>query len=125
MVTYCLHFNREISVLIPAFVEAFKFHFPQKIKAPTSATFFSHILQDPVIFSSTLRANLDPEGKCSDESIWRALELAHLKQLVSNLDEGLQYEVAEGGDNFRYGNGLWNDPSRRIREYVAYLLFFP
>lgn len=58
--------------------------------------------QDPVLFSGSLRVNLDPVGQYSDESIWRALELAHLKSYISSLAVGLQYEVTEGGDNFRY-----------------------
>lgn len=57
--------------------------------------------QDPVLFSGSLRINLDPVGLYSDESIWRALELAHLKTYISSLNSGLQHEVTEGGDNFR------------------------
>lgn len=46
--------------------------------------------------------NLDPTEKHTDESIWRALELANLKKYVSNLESGLDYRVTEGGSNFRY-----------------------
>lgn len=45
--------------------------------------------------------NLDPFDKFSDEDIWRVLELSHLKEFVSSLQEGLQHEVAEGGENLR------------------------
>jgi ABC-type multidrug transport system fused ATPase/permease subunit len=37
------------------------------------------IPQDPVLFSSTLRFNLDPFNKFSDSQLWSALEMAHLK----------------------------------------------
>ncbi len=29
--------------------------------------------QEPMIFSGTLRENLDPAGKCSDREMWEAL----------------------------------------------------
>ncbi|XP_040905275.1 canalicular multispecific organic anion transporter 1 [Toxotes jaculatrix] len=61
------------------------------------------IPQDPVLFSGTLRMNLDPFDKFSDEDIWRVLELSHLKDYVSGLQEGLQHEVAEGGENLSVG----------------------
>jgi ATP-binding cassette subfamily C (CFTR/MRP) protein 2 len=58
-------------------------------------------LQDPILFSGNLRMNLDPFNKYSDEEIWRALELAHLKSFVAGLQLGLLHEVTEGGDNLR------------------------
>uniref|UniRef100_A0A8D8XGU9 ABC-type glutathione-S-conjugate transporter n=2 Tax=Cacopsylla melanoneura TaxID=428564 RepID=A0A8D8XGU9_9HEMI len=61
------------------------------------------IPQDPVLFSGTLRLNLDPVGESSDEAIWKALELAHLKTFVSNLPARLQHEVSEGGENLSVG----------------------
>lgn len=57
--------------------------------------------QDPILFSGNLRMNLDPFNKYSDEEIWRALELAHLKSFVAGLQLGLLHEVTEGGDNLR------------------------
>uniref|UniRef100_A0A669ERU9 Canalicular multispecific organic anion transporter 1 n=1 Tax=Oreochromis niloticus TaxID=8128 RepID=A0A669ERU9_ORENI len=61
------------------------------------------IPQDPVLFSGSLRMNLDPFDKFSDEEIWRVLELSHLNSYVSGLQEGLQHEVAEGGENLSVG----------------------
>nr|XP_003409027.1 canalicular multispecific organic anion transporter 1 [Loxodonta africana] len=61
------------------------------------------IPQDPILFSGTLRMNLDPFNNYSDEEIWKALELAHLKSFVAGLQLGLSYEVTEAGDNLSIG----------------------
>ncbi|KAK2714884.1 hypothetical protein QYM36_009173 [Artemia franciscana] len=61
------------------------------------------IPQDPVLFSGTLRMNLDPFKQHTDEDIWRALELAHLKTFALTLSAGLQHEVSEGGENLSVG----------------------
>ncbi|KAL4216369.1 hypothetical protein ACF0H5_024096 [Mactra antiquata] len=59
--------------------------------------------QDPVIFSGTLRSNLDPFLRYNDESIWYAIECAHLKDFVTGLEDGLDYECGEGGQNLSVG----------------------
>lgn len=58
--------------------------------------------QDPVLFSGSLRMNLDPFDAYSDEEVWNALELAHLKHFVSELPDKLNHECSEGGENLRY-----------------------
>lgn len=61
------------------------------------------IPQDPILFSGSLRMNLDPFGTHSDDDLWRALELAHLKSFVGSLPAGLSFEVSEGGENMSVG----------------------
>lgn len=61
------------------------------------------IPQDPVLFSGSLRMNLDPFDAYSDEEVWSALELAHLKHFVSGLPDKLNYECSEGGENLSLG----------------------
>ncbi|XP_021917145.1 multidrug resistance-associated protein 1 isoform X2 [Zootermopsis nevadensis] len=61
------------------------------------------IPQDPVLFSGTLRVNLDPFGSCSDSDIWLALEHAHLKAFVKALPDSLEHSVSEGGENLSVG----------------------
>nr|CAD7427425.1 unnamed protein product [Timema monikensis] len=59
--------------------------------------------KDPVLFSGTLRQNLDPFGHLSDEDVWAALEHAHLKAFVKGLPAGLNHQVTEGGENLSVG----------------------
>uniref|UniRef100_A0A0P6JV06 Multidrug resistance-associated protein 1 n=1 Tax=Heterocephalus glaber TaxID=10181 RepID=A0A0P6JV06_HETGA len=61
------------------------------------------IPQDPVLFSGSLRMNLDPFAQYSDDEVWTALELAHLKGFVSGLPDKLNHECAEGGENLSIG----------------------
>ena len=42
-------------------------------------------------------------GDYSDDELWKALELAHLKDYASNLETGLLHEIAEGGENLSVG----------------------
>ncbi|XP_029363822.1 multidrug resistance-associated protein 1 isoform X3 [Echeneis naucrates] len=61
------------------------------------------IPQDPVLFSGSLRMNLDPFDNYDDDDVWRALELSHLKTFVSGLPDGLSHECSEGGENLSVG----------------------
>ncbi|KAJ3318494.1 hypothetical protein HDV06_000427 [Boothiomyces sp. JEL0866] len=63
----------------------------------------SIIPQDPVLFCGSVRYNLDPFDEHSDFEVWDALEKAHLKVLVSSFENGLMYEVSQGGANFSVG----------------------
>ena len=60
-------------------------------------------IKEPVLFSGTLRINLDPlQDYLDNEKIWKALENAHLKQFVLGLKDQLDFECNEGGENLRY-----------------------
>lgn len=61
------------------------------------------IPQDPVLFSGTLRMNIDPFSAYTDEEIWTALEHSHLKAFVKGTATGLSHEIAEGGENLSIG----------------------
>ncbi|XP_056642945.1 probable multidrug resistance-associated protein lethal(2)03659 [Diorhabda sublineata] len=63
----------------------------------------SIIPQEPVLFSGTLRNNLDPFDEYKDEILWNALEEVELKRAVDELPAGLDSKMAEGGSNFSVG----------------------
>ncbi|XP_061984251.1 ABC transporter C family member 12-like [Populus nigra] len=63
----------------------------------------SIIPQSPVLFSGTVRFNLDPFSEHNDADLWEALERAHLKDAVRNSSFGLDAQVYEGGESFSVG----------------------
>lgn len=63
----------------------------------------SVLRQDPVVFSGTIRKNLDPLGKHSDAVLWAALEAVQLKQLVETLQGKLSYTLTNSGMNLSVG----------------------
>uniref|UniRef100_A0A672V8G3 ATP binding cassette subfamily C member 9 n=1 Tax=Strigops habroptila TaxID=2489341 RepID=A0A672V8G3_STRHB len=74
-----------------------------KLPLHTLRSRLSIILQDPILFSGSIRFNLDPECKCTDDRLWEALEIAQLKNMVKSLPGGLDAMVTEGGENFSVG----------------------
>lgn len=63
----------------------------------------SIIPQEPVLFSGTMRYNLDPFDEYPDEKLWGALEEVKLKDAIAELPAGLQSKISEGGGNFSVG----------------------
>nr|CAD7200150.1 unnamed protein product [Timema douglasi] len=85
----------------------------------------SIIPQEPVLFSGTMRKNLDPFDEYSDEVLWQSLEeriivpltyffdapipvydfssQVELKEAVVDLPSGLSSVMSEGGSNFSVG----------------------
>ncbi len=63
----------------------------------------SIIPQDPVLFSGSVRYNLDPCDDYADADLWTALDQVQLKTMVQQMPAQLSEEVAEGGSNFSVG----------------------
>ena len=65
----------------------------------------SIIPQDPVLFSGSLRKNLDPFDVDYDENkLWNALEAVKLKEYVIAMgSNGLDCVINEGGSNLSVG----------------------
>lgn len=61
------------------------------------------IPQDPVMFSASVRFNLDPFNLCSDTEVWDVLESVHMKDFIAGLPAKLEEMVSEGGSNFSAG----------------------
>jgi ABC-type multidrug transport system fused ATPase/permease subunit len=80
------------------------------------------IPQDPVMFSATVRFNLDPFDECDDEQVWQVLDDVNMKEHVLTLPNKLQELVAEGGDNFSAGQRQVRIRCSRKEAILRYLL---
>lgn len=81
----------------------------QRLRLPELRRGLAIIPQDPVLYSGTLRDNVDPFGEYSDEAIWTALRHVHLADTVADkrggsaAAGGLAFRVSEGGENLSVG----------------------
>ncbi|CAH0557527.1 unnamed protein product [Brassicogethes aeneus] len=57
------------------------------------------IPQEPILFSGTIRSNIDPMNSYSDSEIWDALEKVQLRKSVESLD----FEISNRGSSFSSG----------------------
>uniref|UniRef100_A0A803TE13 Multidrug resistance-associated protein 4 n=1 Tax=Anolis carolinensis TaxID=28377 RepID=A0A803TE13_ANOCA len=63
----------------------------------------SIIPQEPVLFTGSMRRNLDPFDEYTDEELWSSLEEVQLKETIEELPNKLETQLAESGSNFSVG----------------------
>uniref|UniRef100_A0A7S1MGY5 ATP-dependent transporter ycf16 n=1 Tax=Alexandrium catenella TaxID=2925 RepID=A0A7S1MGY5_ALECA len=78
--------------------------------------------QDPVLFSGSLKYNLDPFGQYSDGRLWKALALTHMTDIVKGWDAKLNFQVAEEGSNLSFGQRQLICLARMVLRQPALLL---
>jgi len=61
------------------------------------------IPQNPVLFSGTIKSNMDPFDEYTTGEIWKALEQCSMKDAVEAMPGQLEAAVAEGGQNLSNG----------------------
>ncbi|KAI8612768.1 P-loop containing nucleoside triphosphate hydrolase protein [Chytriomyces sp. MP71] len=59
--------------------------------------------QEPILFASSIRENLDPFGIYADDLIWSVLEKVRMKAWAKGLPERLEAPISEGGSNLSVG----------------------
>ncbi len=55
------------------------------------------VLQQPILFNDTLRHNLTLGSHHDELSIWRALEVAQMQDVINKLDRGLETQIGRNG----------------------------
>jgi ABC-type multidrug transport system fused ATPase/permease subunit len=78
--------------------------------------------QDPVVFSGTIRANLDPFDEYTDNALWRVLADVKLDAFVQESEAGLLCPVKQDGENLSFGQRQLLCIARMILRQPALLL---
>ncbi|AIW14023.1 ABC transporter ATP-binding protein [Vibrio tubiashii] len=55
------------------------------------------VLQQPILFNDTLRHNLTLGSTYDDLHLWRALEIAQMQDVISQLSDGLETQIGRSG----------------------------
>ncbi|XP_053212745.1 ATP-binding cassette sub-family C member 4-like [Panonychus citri] len=63
----------------------------------------SIIPQDPLLFTGTIRSNLDPLDEYTEDFIWSTLKAVNLSRTIESMPGGLDAIVTQGGSNLSLG----------------------
>lgn len=74
-----------------------------KIPHLTLRESISIVPQDPIIFTGTVRFNLDPKGSCSDDELFHVLKRAHILEYINSLPGKLDHRLEGGGVQLSVG----------------------
>ena len=74
-----------------------------RVPLPTLRSRLAIIPQDPVLFTGTLRSNLDPTDAHTDEELWRSLSQAGIEAAMAEHAFGLKRPIEERGGNLSMG----------------------
>jgi len=61
------------------------------------------VAQDPILFSGTLRYNLDPTGTHKEAELWESLEAVQMREYVEGQPDKLNMPITKGGENLSVG----------------------
>ena len=61
------------------------------------------IPQEPVLFTGTIRSNLDPFNEHEDHKLWKVLEDIQLNKKIEEMNQGLNAPITDSGSNFSVG----------------------
>lgn len=73
------------------------------IKVSSLRKHFGQMLQDVFLFAGTVKSNIALSGNFSDEEIWNACKYVNADRFILRLENGLNEEVRERGNNFSAG----------------------
>lgn len=85
----------------------------------------SVIPQDPLLFHSSIRTNLDPYLHVSDARLWQVLEMVQLHDVVQALPGGLDFVVSDAGENFSLGQRQLSQKHIVMSAKFVQIVLFP
>ena len=59
--------------------------------------------QEPILFTASLRYNLDPFDMYTDKNLWDVLDAVQLKETVKNMSDTLGTHIQMNGSNLSVG----------------------
>ena len=81
------------------------------------------VSQDPFLFSTSLGANIFPEGLPDAQTVERVLDAAQCSELVARLPEGLETRIGEGGRSLSSGERQLAAIARALARDPALIIF--